>query len=96
MPNTANQPDTESTVESHVHSPAEVEKAIAELAKMPPEEKASAEKQQVCPVTGEMLGSMGPPKKVDVNGQPVGICCEGCREELLTNPDKYLSMLKRI
>jgi Cu(I)/Ag(I) efflux system membrane fusion protein len=76
------------------HNAADMEKAKAELAELPPPEKASAEKQHVCPVTGEMLGTMGPPKKVDVNGQQVWICCDGCREELQANPAKYLAKLK--
>lgn len=36
---------------------------------------------------------MGTPPKVDVNGTPVFICCEGCRESLLEQPDKYLAKL---
>jgi hypothetical protein len=36
---------------------------------------------------------MGTPKKVDVNGTPVFICCDGCRERLLSEPDKYLAKL---
>ena len=79
----------------HVHSAADMEKVKAELAKLSPEDRASAEKQHVCPVTGEMLGTMGPPKKVEVNGQQVWICCDGCHEELLSNPDKYLAKLKK-
>lgn len=97
-PDKATQPTAGPAAESHeghVHSPAELEKAKAELAKLSPAERASAEKQQVCPVTGEMLGSMGPPKKVDVSGEQVWICCNGCREELQANPDKYLAKLKK-
>jgi Cu(I)/Ag(I) efflux system membrane fusion protein len=66
----------------------------AELAKLSPEDSASAEKQHVCLVSGEMLGTMGAPIKVDVNGQQVWICCEGCRDMLLENPDEYLAKLK--
>jgi Cu(I)/Ag(I) efflux system membrane fusion protein len=33
------------------------------------------------------------PIKVDVNGQPVFICCEGCRGRLLADPEKYLGNL---
>jgi hypothetical protein len=62
-----------------------------ELAKLSPEDAASAEKQHTCPVTKKMLGTMGPPLKVDVKGKTVWICCEGCREELLANADKYLA-----
>lgn len=79
----------------HVHSDADTEKAKAEIAKLSPEDAASATKQHVCPMTGEMLGTMGPPKKVDVKGQQVWICCDGCRDELLANPDKHLAKLKK-
>ena len=66
----------------------------ASLAQLPPEDAASAEKQRVCPVSGEMLGTMGVPKKVDVNGQQVWICCEGCRDPLLENPEEHLAKLE--
>lgn len=95
-PEQSTQPMAKPAVESpegKVHGPADIEAANVELAKLPPEERASAEKQQVCPVTGELLGSMGPPKKVDINGQQVWICCDGCREKLQANPDKYLPKL---
>lgn len=78
----------------HVHSAADLEKVKAELAKLSPEDAASAEKQHVCVVTDEMLGTMGPPKKVEVNGQQVWICCDGCRDELLSKPEKYLAKLQ--
>lgn len=96
VPEKTTQPAKSAAVESHEgheHSPADLEKAKVELAKLSPEEASSAEKQHVCPVSGEMLGSMGPPMKVDVKGQQVWICCDGCREELQANPDKYLAKL---
>jgi Cu(I)/Ag(I) efflux system membrane fusion protein len=71
-----------------------MEKMKAELAKLSPEDAASAENQHFCPVSDEMLGTMGAPIKVDVNGKSVWICCEGCREDLLADPDKYLAKLK--
>lgn len=51
--------------------------------------------QQLCPVAQMKLGSMGPPVKVDVNGRSVFICCEGCRERLLAEPQKYLAKLPK-
>ena len=72
----------------------DMEKMKAELAKLSPEDAALAEKQHFCPVSGDMLGIMGPPIKIDVNGQQIWICCEGCRESLLENPDEYLAKLK--
>jgi len=66
---------------------------IAALSKLSDEDRALAENQRICPVTGYPLGSMGTPPKVDVNGTPVFICCEGCRESLLEEPEKHLAKL---
>jgi len=73
----------------------DMDKMKVELAKLPPEDAASAEAQHVCPVSGEMLGTMGIPKKIDVNGQAVWICCDGCKDTLLASPDEYLAKLKK-
>ena len=75
------------------HSTMETMKT--ELAKLSPEDAASAERQHVCPVSGEMLGMMGAPEKVEVNGQEVWICCDGCKDKLLASPDEYLAKLKK-
>lgn len=69
---------------------AEIERALAQLS---PEDRALAERQKVCLVSGEPLGSMGVPERVEVHGRPVFICCDGCLEELNENPDQYLSKL---
>jgi Cu(I)/Ag(I) efflux system membrane fusion protein len=69
------------------------EEAIAALAELSEEDRRLAENQRICPVTEMALGSMGRPIKIDVNGMPVFICCEGCRESLLEEPEKYLAIL---
>jgi Cu(I)/Ag(I) efflux system membrane fusion protein len=75
---------------------AEPDAKITEaLAKLSTEDRALAEKQQVCLVSDEPLGAMGTPKKIEVKGQAVFICCESCEEDLLANPDKYLAKLKK-
>jgi YHS domain-containing protein len=51
------------------------------------------EKQKVCPVSGEPLGTMGAPVKVVVKGRTVFLCCDGCKEKLLADPDTYLKKL---
>ncbi len=56
-------------------------------------DKAQIEIQKVCLVAGEPLGSMGTPLKVNVSGRDVFLCCEGCREAVLKNPEKYLAKL---
>lgn len=78
---------------SHAKESAQDREVVEALAELSPEDRLLAEKQKVCPVTGELLGSMGIPLKVDVNGKPVFICCEGCKEELLKKPDEYLAKL---
>ena len=70
-----------------------MEKMREELAKLSPEDAVSAEKQHFCPVSGEMLGVMGPPRKAEVNGRVVWLCCESCEEKLLAEPAKYLAKL---
>jgi len=54
-------------------------------------DRAQAEQQSVCPVSGYPLGSMGTPAKVRVAGETIFICCEGCREPLLEAPESYLA-----
>ena len=107
-PETRNPADPSSSAEGHSEhaenapgdhtphdggGPSDMEKMTAELAKLSPEDAASAGKQHMCPVSGQMLGAMGAPIKVEVQGQQVWICCEGCREPLLEDPDKFLAKL---
>jgi len=39
-------------------------------------------------VSEEPLGSMGPPLKVMVNGQPAWVCCEGCVQQAKADPNQ--------
>lgn len=73
---------------------SDMDKMKAELAKLSAEDADSAMKQHFCPVSGEMLGVMGPPINVDVNGTQVWICCESCRDQLLSDPERFLAKLK--
>lgn len=49
--------------------------------------------QQTCPVTGLDLGSMGPPVEVEIGGEKILLCCNGCVEPIEDNPDEYLKKL---
>lgn len=49
--------------------------------------------QQTCPVTGEKLGSMGPPIPVTVAGKSIQVCCDSCVAAVKMNPDKYLKVV---
>ena len=91
---------------AHGHSPATTSASSSdspgttaeksELTKLSPEDRALAEKQRICPVTDEPLGSMGVPVKVTVKGRTVYLCCAGCEDELKSNPDKYLAKLANV
>lgn len=70
-------------------------KITAALAELSVEDRALAIAQKICPVSGELLGEMGAPVKIDVKGQPVFICCEGCKDKLLANADEYLAKIKK-
>ncbi len=56
-------------------------------------DKALIEKQKLCLVANEPLGSMGTPVKVNVKGRDVFLCCEHCREAVLKDPEKYHAKL---
>jgi len=66
----------------------------AGLTELSADDRAAAEKQRVCPVSGEVLGAMGKPYKVSIKGQTVFLCCPACEKELLENPDKYLAKMQ--
>ena len=73
-------------------------KEIAQaFSKLSPADRELAERQVFCPVAGARLGSMGmgAPIRVDVQGNDVMICCEGCRKSLLAEPEKHLAAVKR-
>ena len=84
-------------------APPKQEKAQAEqadpkiseaMSALSPEDRAAAEKQRVCLVSDEPLGSMGKPYKVTVKGRTVFLCCAMCEEDLQKDPDKFLAKLK--
>ncbi len=77
-------------------APEADEAAVSEgLKELSAEDRAAAEKQKVCPVTGEPLGSMGKPYKITVEGRTVFLCCSGCEEQFRKDPDKYFAKMKK-
>jgi Cu(I)/Ag(I) efflux system membrane fusion protein len=79
----------------HADANSPMAKMMPGLKELSPEDHKSAMAQHMCPVSGEMLGTMGAPEKVDVNGKSVWICCDGCKDKLLAGPDKYLAKLNK-
>jgi hypothetical protein len=68
-----------------------------ERAKLIPEDRELVEAQEWCVIsTDERLGSMGPPLKLDIKGQPVFICCKGCKRKAEADPDKTLAKVEEL
>ncbi len=70
-------------------------KMEAGLAKRFEAGRTSAEKQHVCPVSGEMLGTLSKPTKMTVKEKDVWICCDGCRNTSKKEPEKFLTKVSR-
>jgi hypothetical protein len=75
---------------------AKREETQAALAELSASDRALAQRQKVCPVTGKALGSMGTPARVIVAGRVVFLCCDGCTSTLESDPGKYLSGLPAV
>ena len=72
-------------------------KIAANLAQLDAADRALAEAQRFCAVENDgRLGSMGPPVKVMVNDKPVFLCCDGCRDEALADPEKTLAKVESL
>ncbi len=70
--------------------------AIA-MAKLSSEDRKVAEAQKFCAVMStSLLGSMGTPLKLDVKGQPVFVCCAGCKSKALKNADETLAAVAKM
>ncbi|MBX7165874.1 MAG: efflux RND transporter periplasmic adaptor subunit [Pirellulales bacterium] len=84
-----------STATVRPSTPEDPEAQIAAaLAKLLPADRALAEAQRFCPIlTDSRLGSMGPPIKLDVAGQPVFVCCKVCIKQALADPQATLKQV---
>ena len=75
-------------------SDAEVATAMAKLS---PEDRKEAAAQKFCAVMGDnLLGSMGTPLKVEIDGAPVFLCCSGCKSKALKNPEQTLAAVAKM
>ena len=78
----------------HDDHPAEAvdPKVSATLAKLSSADRQLAEAQSFCAVMNhQKLGSMGAPLKLEIKGEPVFLCCAGCKTKALKNPDETLA-----
>lgn len=65
------------------------------LNRLSPADRSLAISQRLCPINeGSRLGSMGPPVKVMIDGQPVFLCCEGCEDGAKSKPAETLNKVQ--
>jgi YHS domain-containing protein len=55
--------------------------------------KAKPYTLNICLVTGEKLGGMGEPVKVEYQGQEFKFCCKGCIKQFNKEPEKFVKKL---
>ena len=72
-------------------------KITANLAKLNAADRLLAETQIYCPIMkGSPLGSMGAPIKLMIQNQPVFVCCDGCPNGALANPQRTLDEVAKL
>ncbi|MBI3863189.1 MAG: efflux RND transporter periplasmic adaptor subunit [Planctomycetia bacterium] len=66
------------------------------LARLPPADRAIAERQKFCPVLPDSrLGSMGVPVKLNIAGETVFLCCNGCKADALKDEQATLAKVRK-
>ena len=76
---------------------AKEKKIEAGRARLSPEDRALVDAQEYCAVTPKQkLGSMGVPIKVTLEGQPVFLCCKGCKGTAEDEPEATLRAAERL
>ncbi|GIW87630.1 MAG: hypothetical protein KatS3mg108_1954 [Isosphaeraceae bacterium] len=68
---------------------------LENIAKLPPEDQELAKAQRVCLISGEPLGSMGVPVRVEHNGEVGFLCCAGCKADFEKDPEAALAKRKK-
>ena len=94
-PQPSPQPMAVSGVGAESQEDPKIEAALNELSE---EDREVAKAQKFCAVAGEKgrLGSMGKPYKLVIEGRPVFLCCDGCEEDALKNPQETLAKVERL
>lgn len=73
---------------------AQIEAALKEL---PDEDRTLAKAQKFCAVSEQgRLGSMGKPVKIELEGKPVFLCCEGCESVARKDPQATLAKVEKL
>src|SRR5262245_36688031 len=68
-------------------------KIDAALAKLSPADQALAKAQKYCPVLKGRLGTMGKPDRIEIQGQPVFLCCAACADDARADAKNTLKLV---
>jgi hypothetical protein len=87
--------------DGHAHAGHHGEASEADIKaareKLSAEDRALVEAQEWCAVNpNDRLGCMDTPIKIMVKGQPVFICCNGCKDDALKDEDKTLAKVEEL
>lgn len=75
----------------------EIAEIDAERAKLPADERKLVEAQEWCAVLSDnRLGEMGKPQRIEIKGEPVFLCCEGCVKRAKADPDATLAKVAEL
>lgn len=67
------------------------------LEKLSAEDRKLAQAQKFCAVqNGVLLGAMGAPKKIDIKGEPVFLCCAACEGRARSDATKTLTAVANL
>ncbi|WP_182870664.1 hypothetical protein [Stieleria mannarensis] len=67
------------------------------LAKLPMDERMAIEAQKYCAIANtSFLGSMGNPIKLEIDGKPVYLCCNGCTKKAQSDPAGTLANAQKL
>jgi len=73
------------------------DEVTAERNKLSPADRALVDAQEWCVISDEQeLGAMKAPIKLDIGGQPVFICCAGCKRKAEANPEATLAKVAEL
>lgn len=89
--------DARADVKATLAKAERLKKVNVALAKLSPTDRKVAEDQRYCAVRSKSeLGSMGTPIKIVLQGQPVFLCCAGCKTAAAGNAKATLAKVKEL
>lgn len=90
--------DSSSVTITRPSTPDDPEALIeAALTSLSPEDRQLVDAQRYCPVLiDSKLGGMGPPVKLIILGEPVFLCCSGCKSKALKDSEATVAKVKEL